>query len=67
MNLSNLSINLTLYQSTGNKTDLSERRQVSVEEGEDRCVKEGILFIGIYLSMYLSVYLYIYHSIDLSI
>jgi len=29
----------------GNKTDLSERRQVSVEEGEDKSTKEGILFI----------------------
>jgi small GTP-binding protein len=29
----------------GNKTDLTERRQVSVEEGEDKAQKEGILFI----------------------
>jgi Ras-related protein Rab-6A len=29
----------------GNKTDLSEKRQVSVEEGEDRTNKEGIMFI----------------------
>lgn len=29
----------------GNKTDLSEKRQVSVEEGEDKSTKEGILFI----------------------
>ena len=29
----------------GNKTDLSERRQVSVEEGEDTSTKEGIMFI----------------------
>ena len=29
----------------GNKTDLSERRQVSVEEGEDKATKESILFI----------------------
>jgi Ras-related protein Rab-6A len=29
----------------GNKTDLSEKRQVSVEEGEDRANKEGIMFI----------------------
>jgi small GTP-binding protein len=29
----------------GNKTDLSDRRQVSVEEGEDKSTKEGILFI----------------------
>ena len=29
----------------GNKTDLSERRQVSVEEGEDKSNKEGIMFI----------------------
>ena len=29
----------------GNKTDLSEKRQVSVEEGEDRAGKEGIMFI----------------------
>lgn len=29
----------------GNKTDLSEKRQVSVEEGEDRASKEGIMFI----------------------
>jgi Ras-related protein Rab-6A len=29
----------------GNKTDASERRQVSVEEGEDKSTKEGILFI----------------------
>jgi GTPase SAR1 family protein len=29
----------------GNKTDLSERRQVSVEEGEDKAAKEGIMFI----------------------
>jgi GTPase SAR1 family protein len=29
----------------GNKTDANERRQVSVEEGEDKSTKEGILFI----------------------
>lgn len=29
----------------GNKTDLSEKRQVSVEEGEDRAAKEDIMFI----------------------
>lgn len=29
----------------GNKTDLSDRRQVSVEEGEDKAIKEGIMFI----------------------
>lgn len=29
----------------GNKTDLSEKRQVSVEEGEDRATKEDIMFI----------------------
>jgi hypothetical protein len=29
----------------GNKTDLSEKRQVSVEEGEDKANKEGIMFI----------------------
>ncbi len=29
----------------GNKTDLSEKRQVSVEEGEDKSNKEGIMFI----------------------
>ena len=29
----------------GNKTDMSEKRQVSVEEGEDRSTKEGIMFI----------------------
>jgi Ras-related protein Rab-6A len=29
----------------GNKTDLSERRQVSVEEGEDKSSKEGIIFV----------------------
>jgi Ras-related protein Rab-6A len=29
----------------GNKTDLSERRQVSAEEGEDKAKKEGIMFI----------------------
>ena len=29
----------------GNKTDLTERRQVSVEEGEDKAQKEGIMFI----------------------
>ncbi|CAE7665936.1 RABH1E, partial [Symbiodinium microadriaticum] len=29
----------------GNKTDASERRQVSVEEGEDKSTKEGIMFI----------------------
>ena len=29
----------------GNKTDLSERRQVSLEEGEDKSTKEGIMFI----------------------
>ncbi|KAJ1422535.1 Rab6, rab family GTPase [Ochromonadaceae sp. CCMP2298] len=29
----------------GNKTDLSEKRQVSVEEGEDRASKEGCMFI----------------------
>lgn len=29
----------------GNKTDLSEKRQVSVEEGEEKSTKEGIMFI----------------------
>ena len=29
----------------GNKTDLSDKRQVSVEEGEDRATKDGIMFI----------------------
>ena len=29
----------------GNKTDLTDRRQVSVEEGEDKAQKEGIMFI----------------------
>merc|ERR1719197_1838912 len=29
----------------GNKTDLSDRRQVSIEEGEDKANKEGIMFI----------------------
>ena len=29
----------------GNKTDLSDKRQVSVEEGEDRSAKDGIMFI----------------------
>ncbi len=29
----------------GNKTDLSEKRQVSVEEGEDKAGKENIMFI----------------------
>lgn len=29
----------------GNKTDLNERRQVSVEEGEDKSSKEGIMFM----------------------
>lgn len=29
----------------GNKTDLTDRRQVSVEEGEDKSTKEGIMFI----------------------
>lgn len=29
----------------GNKTDLSEKRQVSVEEGEDKSNKEGCMFI----------------------
>lgn len=29
----------------GNKTDLSEKRQVSVEEGEDKANKDGIMFI----------------------
>ena len=29
----------------GNKTDLAERRQVSVEEGEDKSTKDGIMFI----------------------
>ena len=29
----------------GNKTDASEKRQVSVEEGEDKASKEGIMFI----------------------
>ena len=29
----------------GNKTDASERRQVSVEEGEDKATKENITFI----------------------
>ena len=29
----------------GNKTDMGEKRQVSVEEGEDKSKKEGVLFI----------------------
>ena len=29
----------------GNKTDCSEKRQVSVEEGEDKSTKESIMFI----------------------
>ena len=29
----------------GNKTDLSERRQVSIDEGEDKSNKESIMFI----------------------
>eukprot|EP01035_Chromulina_nebulosa_P017707 gene17707-23299_t len=29
----------------GNKTDLAERRQVPVEEGEDKALKENIIFI----------------------
>ena len=29
----------------GNKTDLSERRQVSPEEGEEKASKENIMFI----------------------
>jgi Ras-related protein Rab-6A len=29
----------------GNKTDLAERRQVSVEEGEDKSTKDGVMFI----------------------
>ena len=29
----------------GNKTDLSEKRQVSVEEGEDKSTKENVMFI----------------------
>lgn len=29
----------------GNKTDLSDKRQVSVEEGEDKATKENIMFI----------------------
>jgi len=29
----------------GNKTDLSDRRQVSTEEGEDKAKKENIMFI----------------------
>ena len=29
----------------GNKTDLSDKRQVSMEEGEDKANKEGIMFI----------------------
>ncbi len=29
----------------GNKTDLSEKRQVSIEEGEDKATKDSILFI----------------------
>jgi small GTP-binding protein len=29
----------------GNKTDLSEKRQVSVEEGEEKANKDGIMFI----------------------
>lgn len=29
----------------GNKTDLQDRRQVSVEEGEDKANKESIMFI----------------------
>jgi Ras-related protein Rab-6A len=31
----------------GNKVDLSEKRQVSVEEGEDKAKKEGIQFIEV--------------------
>ncbi len=29
----------------GNKTDLSEKRQVSIEEGEDKATKDNVLFI----------------------
>lgn len=29
----------------GNKTDLAEKRQVSIEEGEDKATKENVLFI----------------------
>jgi len=29
----------------GNKTDLGDRRQVSIEEGEDKAKQEGIMFI----------------------
>lgn len=29
----------------GNKTDLSEKRQVSIEEGEDKSTKESVMFI----------------------
>ena len=29
----------------GNKTDLSEKRQVSIEEGEDKSTKENVMFI----------------------
>lgn len=29
----------------GNKTDLAEKRQVSIEEGEDKATKESVLFI----------------------
>jgi Ras-related protein Rab-6A len=29
----------------GNKTDMSEKRQVSVQEGEDRAAKQDIMFI----------------------
>ena len=29
----------------GNKTDLAEKRQVSIEEGEDKATKDSVLFI----------------------
>ena len=38
-------INDVIIVIVGNKTDLSDRRQVSVEEGEDKATKESIMFI----------------------
>jgi Ras-related protein Rab-6A len=29
----------------GNKTDLSDRRQVSIEEGENKATEEGVMFV----------------------
>jgi Ras-related protein Rab-6A len=37
--------NEVIIMLVGNKTDVSDKRQVSVEEGEERAKEEGVLFM----------------------